>query len=347
MILLDEGFIVGKLVAASHHDRGVGAVVAQIEELFDTNALSALTVVDQMRTHTIREQPQSLFVHLLVDRRVHQRARFLFFVDQIRHPDTVRTQDASVSVNENLSNAQSTSDGARMLTTCTTETREDMIRRVVTLSFSERSDRTTHGLVGHADETQRHLFDGETSRHLLGGEVFVDLGGESDKASSTGVGVQRLIFVRPENVRKVVGQDTTQHQVGVGDGQLTAFLAVAHRTGMSTGALRPDMKLTAAEGQQRSTTCCHRNDVQLRSLDRHSGHHRVVDMLQLTCVATDVGTCSSHIESDYWLGSLRIIGGGSTTYQTTSGATEDRLEAGKVLNSAETTVAHHERGANT
>ncbi len=126
------------------------------------------------------------------------------------------------------------------------------------LSLSQVANRTTHGFIGHANESIGHfvfsqllhwfvwlantlkdtigvnnfmlLEDyGEYLLHLLGVvllEVRVDSLRQLNKCSTRGLNIKGLVFIGAKDLGEEFRDDTTQEHIGVSDGQV-AVLAVA------------------------------------------------------------------------------------------------------------------------
>jgi len=114
-------------------------------------------------------------------------------------------------------------------------------------SRHSRPDGSTHGLVGHFQEARCNLLDAQLFTLLL--RVY----GLSQllEGRSGSLSVQRLVLVGPEDLwagrqhliwrvegtgSQLLGQESSQEQVGVGDSEVASF-AVRNRTGVSAGRL--------------------------------------------------------------------------------------------------------------
>jgi len=63
-----------------------------------------------------------------------------------------------------------------------------------------------------------------------------------------GLGVQRLVLLRAENLREEVGDELADQNIGVGDGE-GAVAAVAFRAGIGAGGIRTDAEAGPVEMQ--------------------------------------------------------------------------------------------------
>jgi hypothetical protein len=203
-------------------------------------------------------------------------------------------------------------------------------RALKAASLSEHADGATHSLVRDTQESSSDLLDCE-------GVVLarVDLFGELCKEGLAGFEVQRLVLVRPEDLGEVLGEETSQNEVGIGDGQRTA-LAVACGAGVSgrrlVGQLWPrypthlwtNDKHAVAVEQARATTSGDSVDIELRGLDNDLGGGGLEHVLELAIVAGHVCAGTSHIDGDERPAVVARLG---VSDNTASRATKDGAEA--------------------
>lgn len=143
--------------------------------------------------------------------------------------------------------------------------------------WHSRSDRAAHGLVRDAQEPRSDLLEGQLVVLTL-----VDLLRELGEQRAGSLNVQRLVLVRPEDLREVLRQETAQEEVRISNGQ-RATLAVACGAGVSRCRLRvrccrlcisylwADDKHAVAVEETRAAACSNGVDVELRCLDDDCG----------------------------------------------------------------------------
>lgn len=89
----------------------------------------------------------------------------------------------------------------------------------------------------HNQQTGEYLINGLV---WLAGGALVDLASKIGQSGASGVPIERLVLVWPEDVGKELGEDAAKGKVGVSDGCVAA-LAVAHRPRMRASRLRPNL----------------------------------------------------------------------------------------------------------
>ena len=93
-----------------------------------------------------------------------------------------------------------------MLGTSTSKNAQNMILGVEAPGLRQRPDRPSHGSVGHFDESQSYIVDGQAFCSLLG-VVLVYLYAELLESSFGEVEIQRRIFVWAEDFGEVLRQE--------------------------------------------------------------------------------------------------------------------------------------------
>lgn len=131
-------------------------------------------------------------------------------MDNISECQAKSRQDGAVAIQHNLVDAKITSNAACVLTTSTTKHSQRVIAGIMSFGFSQGTDGAAHGLVGYLDEAIHNLIQGLVlaSRGIDGVCKLLEL-------FLHNIPVQRLVFVGPKNLGKVVWQKTTEIQVGI------------------------------------------------------------------------------------------------------------------------------------
>ena len=92
---------------------------------------------------------------------------------------------------------------------------------------------------------------------------------------SRSVRVERLIAVRSEHAREMIRVDAAEEQVAIGDGERSA-IAIAGRSRVRAGGLRPDAKAHSVEAADRPATRRDGVDLHHRRADARSGDDALV-----------------------------------------------------------------------
>ena len=192
----------------------------------------------------------------------HLGARCLLLVYDVCKLHAVRGQDAAKAVYEDRVDAEVACDGRRVLPTRTAEAGQRVMLDVVALRLCEGAYGSTHGLVGHLDEAQRHLLHAHLLRLLLLRPVVVDAGCLSVEQSPAVGHLQTFVALLAKDAWEVLHHQATQHGIRVSNRQ-RATTPVAGRPRVGASRLGSDGKQAAPEGQYAATAGCHCVDVQL------------------------------------------------------------------------------------
>ena len=149
-----------------------------------------------------------------------------------------------------------------------------------------------HVLDGDGDEALGDLLRG----HGLAGRRF-DLRRHRLEAARHGLGVQRLVGVRPEHLGEELRPQLAQHDVAVGDRQRPAP-TIGRRSRHRAGRGRADPQPRPVERTDRPAARRHGVDVHHRRTHPHAGHHRLEGPLVLAGIVADVGRGAAHVEAD-------------------------------------------------
>lgn len=242
MPLLELGPHGGRF-AQRYGDRGVGAPVAQPDPAGQLDPSLRDALIAQLVGGGVRQfvgEPQYRF-HLLL--RQGPFDRLLAQDGGVGQTDAEGGQHPGHRRDEDGADAQCLGHGAGDLAARAAEGGQGVAGDVVTSLDGDALDRV--GDVAHRDPQ-------EALGRLLGGQV-ADPFGEFDESAPRQPGVERLVALRAEDLREVLGLDAAEQQVGVGDGQRPAA-AVAGRSGVGAGRVRTDAQAFAVEAQHRAAT---------------------------------------------------------------------------------------------
>ena len=114
------------------------------------------------------------------------------------------------------------------------------------------------------------------------------------------VGVERLVGVRAEDAREVLGVNSAEQQVRIGDRQWPA-VPVASRPRQRAGRLRPDSQPALAERQDRAAAGRDGLNLEHRRADADRRDHGVGRALELAGVQRDVRRRAAHVETDHFV----------------------------------------------
>mmetsp|Transcript_48855 Transcript_48855/g.72924 ORF Transcript_48855/g.72924 Transcript_48855/m.72924 type:complete len:229 (-) Transcript_48855:1097-1783(-) len=210
----------------------------------------------------------------------HIRRGFLYFLNRIRHTQSVGRQNATVPMNKDTSHTQRLGHGTGMLWTSSTKARKGVSCNVVSFHLRQVPNGSAHGFVGNLQEPKRKFFHSSPLRFWRSIQKFF-------KGGTGPVYIQRFIFIGAKDMWKFLRKDPSQHQVGIRDCQVSV-LAITDGTRMSSTRFWSNDKHAPFQKQPRTATRCHCLNVQLWCLDRHSINRCLQNMFQMTVVSRDV-----------------------------------------------------------
>mmetsp|Transcript_51433 Transcript_51433/g.164464 ORF Transcript_51433/g.164464 Transcript_51433/m.164464 type:complete len:671 (-) Transcript_51433:531-2543(-) len=333
------------------HDRDVGAVVAEVEELLAPHGPGFEPLRDQSRLRSLDQYRQPSIQPGGGGGGPGLGGRLLPLLHHVGEADAHSGQDPRVAVHEDRGHPEGTRDGARMLPPRAAEARQHVRGHVVALHLREGAYGPAHRLVRDADEPVGDLVHrlgrgrGQARGPRLRGGCRVhllDIGLEGPEGP---LHIQGLVLVRPEDLGKEVGVDAAEGNISVGDREQPT-LAVAHWARVGPGALRPDVEAARTEKEPGPPARGHRADVELGCLDGHTRRRRFVHVLVPPRIPGDVGRRTAHVEPDDLLrpapGALPA-GGKGVPYHAARGPGEDSLVPREPRNWGEPAIALHER----
>ena len=127
--------------------------------------------------------------------------------------------------------------------------------------------------------------------------AVADLLGQSRESLAHRFGIERRVLLRTENLRKEVGDELADHDVGVGHRERAAA-PIAFRSGIRAGRIRPDTEPRAVEMQDRAAACRYGVDQHHRRAHAHAGNLRLEGALVFAGKMRDVGGGAAHVEAD-------------------------------------------------
>ena len=222
-------------------------------------------------------------------------------------------------------------DLARMLPTGAAETDERVAGDVMASRDRDLADRGPH--VVHRD-FQKAV--GDVLKALFASNNV----GDFLQACARCVPVERLVTARAEDRRKMVGLDPAEEQIAVGDGERPA-VAIAGRSRLSSGGLRPDPEAHPVEAADRAAAGRDRVDLHHRRADPDPGDHAFVAKLELAGIMGDVGGGPAHVEPDQLVRFMRRAGGDHPDHAACR-SREDGIFSPKSISFREASVGLHE-----
>ena len=102
-------------------------------------------------------------------------------------------------------------------------------------------------------------------------------------------------------------EQTSQYQVGVGDGQWSA-LPIADRAGTGAGRFRTNSHALAIKPEDGTTACGHGFDLQHVGVVGDTGGGHLVAVFEFTAIAANIGGGAAHVKTNqlwmHWAGKL-------------------------------------------
>ena len=120
-------------------------------------------------------------------------------------------------------------------------------------------------------------------------------------------GIERLVAVRPENGREILGADPAQEEIAVGHRQRPAG-AVAGRAWPRASRFRSDAEAHAVEAADRTAARGNGMDLHHRRADPHAGDKVLVAQLIAAGIMRHVGRRAAHVEADQAITPVRRAG---------------------------------------
>ncbi len=143
-----------------------------------------------------------------------------------------------------------------------------------------------------------HIFDGHGNKAVRHGtRIAANLARQILELLPHRFGIEVLIGLGSENLRKEARHDLADHQIGIGHGQRPAF-AVAGRARIGTGRIGTDREAHSVVMQDRAAARRHRVDQHHRRAHPHAGNLGLETALIGAVVAADIGRCAAHVEAD-------------------------------------------------
>ena len=191
-------------------------------------------------------------------------------------------------MDQHLGHAERIGDQARVLTAGAAEAVERIARHVVTALQRDLLDRVRHVLDRDPDETVGDVF---------GRAAVADVLCELRERVAHGLRIERQVLLRAENPRKEIGDEFSDHHIGIGDRQRSAA-AVAFRSGIGARAVGSDPEACPVEVQDRAATCRHGVNEHHRGAHAHAGNLGLERAFVLAVEVRDVGGGAAHVEAD-------------------------------------------------
>ena len=175
------------------------------------------------------------------------------------------------------------------------------------------------------------------------GAAVADLLRQRGEGVAHRVGVERLVLLRSENLRKEIGDELADHDIGVGDGERAAA-AIAFRPGIGAGRIRADAKPRAVEMQDRAAAGRDGVDEHHRRAHAHAGDFGLEGALVFAGEMRHVGRGAAHVEADE-PGKPRRPAGLGHADDAARRARQDRVLAAKQIRRRQPARRHHEHQA--
>ena len=206
----------------------------------------------------------------------------------VGEPHAVGREQRRERMDQHLGHAERVGDEARMLSARAAEAVERIAGHVVAALHRDLLDRVRHVLDRDLDEAVGDL---------LGGLAAADLDRERREGLVHRVGVERLVLLGPENLREEIRDQLADHHVGVGDGERPAA-AIAFRSRIGAGRIRPDAEARAVEMQDRAAAGRDSVDQHHRSAHPHARDLGLECALVFAVEMRHVGRGAAHVEAD-------------------------------------------------
>ena len=245
----------------------------------------------------------------------------------------VGRQQRRERVDQHLGHAERVGDQAGVLAAGAAEAVQRIAGDVVAALHRDFLDRVGHVLDRDLDEAVGDLFR----------RFAADLFGQFGEGLLHGVGVERLVLVRAENLREEIGDELADQHIGVGDGERAAA-AVAFRAGIGAGGIRADAEARPIEVQHRAAAGRDRVNEHHRRAHAHARDLGLEGALVFAVVVRHVGGGAAHVEADQILEAGFAAGLGHADHAA-GGAGQDRVLALEQLGGGEAARRHHEHQA--
>ncbi|MDR8763757.1 hypothetical protein FEP90_05478 [Burkholderia multivorans] len=234
-----------------------------------------------------------------------------------------------------LRHAERVGNAARMLAARAAERRQHIARHVVAALHRNLLDRVRHAADRNLEEAFR-----ECLGRLAPAGRRMDLVGERAELRDHAVAIERLVGMRAEHAREIVGLDLAEHHVAVGHGQRAAA-PVCGRPRIRAGRFGTDPQPRAVEAQHRAAARRDRMDAHHRRAHPHAGHLRLEHALELAVVVRHVSRRAAHVEADHALEAGRARRAHHAD-DAARRARQDRVLALERIGARETAAALHE-----
>ena len=195
---------------------------------------------------------------------------------------------------------------------------------------------------GNAAHSLSHLFNGDGDEPFGSGLGTGKAHGQGEfgEADAGSADVQRGLAVWAEDGGKVIGVQTAQDQIGIGDGG-GAAPAIGGRAGVSTSTLRATSGAEPVEGEDRAAARRDCFDVQHRTSELYAGHLGGIAPFKLASISAHIGGGTAHIKTEHGLsGGLGCCL--SDADHTSGRAGHDSISAAKRLRTDQTPGRGHE-----
>ena len=280
-------------IAERHFQRGVGAGIADMHPRLDDGALVGHVLGLQLGAGFAAEcahRGLQLGGNTIVERPLN---RPLAQDPHVGEAHAVGRQDRGVGVDEDAGDPQQVRHLAGMLRAGAAEAAQRIALGDVDPALDrDLLDGIGHVVVGDGEAAMRQLL-----RRALDAGRFGHLVRQGGEGGADHLGVQRAVGRWPEDVRKEVGQQLADHQVGVGDRERPAA-AVAGGAGIGACTLRSDAEALAVEADDRPAARGHGVDLHHRRADAHARDLGVEGALEGAGIVGDVGRGAAHVEAD-------------------------------------------------
>ena len=243
----------------------------------------------------------------------------------------VRRQNAGERMNEHGGHAEGVGYLAGMLGAGAAKAVEHVRAHIIAAHDRDLLDGVGHVLDGDPDEALGHR---------LRRPAAADPPRKAGKGAAHPFGIERLHPGSAEDLRKVLGIDPSQHQVGIGQSERPAA-AITGGAGIGPRGVRSDTKPRAVEVEDGTAACRDRVNAQHRRAHAHPGDLGFENALEFAVEMRHIGGGAAHVEADE-AAETRHASGFRHPHHAAGGPRKDGILAVKEIGRGEAARGHHE-----